>query len=252
MNKLSVVIPTYNESKNIEVLLSKIDEALTGIDYEVIFVDDSTDDTPAVIEEITKKDARIRMKHRTTEKGLATAVLLGFSMAEGDYVACMDADLQHPPKTLREMYAAMEAGADVCIPSRFIPGGSDGGLNWYRKLVSGTARYMGKIILSSLRKVTDPTSGLFMLKKEMLQGAELKPIGWKIMVEVLAVCKFSYIIETPYCFQERNAGESKLDMKVTLEYIKQLFMLLSRQSKKKIMVEKWSQQKLDAELAKLQ
>ena len=123
-------------------------------------------------------------------------------MADGDFLACMDADLQHPPAILRPMYAAMLSGADICIPSRLIRGGSDGGLNPARKLVSGTARWMGKIALPSLRNISDPTSGLFMFRKEMLEGADLQPIGWKIMVEGLAMCKYSLVVEIPYEFQD--------------------------------------------------
>ena len=142
---LSVVVPTFNEGKNIRNLVTQIDDALKGIPYEIVFVDDSKDDTPQVIMEVAKDFPAVRMEHRTGETGLATAVLKGFSLAKGEYMACMDADLQHPPIVLKYMYKAMESGADFCIPSRLIPGGDDGGLNWYRKFVSGTARKIGYI-----------------------------------------------------------------------------------------------------------
>ncbi|MBR3735577.1 MAG: glycosyltransferase, partial [Lachnospiraceae bacterium] len=143
---ISIVVPTYNEKDNIRPLLSRIDGALPGIDYEVIFVDDSKDETPQVIEEIAKENSHVVLHHRENEKGLATAVVKGFRLAKGDFVACMDADLQHPPEVLLDMYTAMLAHADMAIPSRFIPGGSDGGLDLFRKIVSGTARYIGKIL----------------------------------------------------------------------------------------------------------
>lgn len=241
MYQLSIVVPTYNESKNINVLFERVDAALSGIQYELIFVDDSHDDTPRVIEKLRENHDNIILKHRVSEKGLATAVLCGFSMASGRYIAVMDADLQHPPEILKSMYAVLSEGYDVCIPSRFIPGGGDGGLNIWRKFVSWTARYMGKILLSSLRKVSDPTSGLFMFKREIIDGADLRPVGWKIMVEVVAMADFSALCEIPYVFCERNAGESKLDSKVTIEYIKQLFGLLRRQKKKKIEVRRFTQ-----------
>lgn len=251
MYQLSVVVPTYNESKNINVLYERVNSALTGISYELIFVDDSRDDTPKVIGQLCEKHDNVVMKHRENEKGLATAVLCGFSMAKGEYIAVMDADLQHPPEILRAMYAVVSAGYDFCIPSRFIPGGGDGGLNMWRKFVSWTARYMGKILLSSLRKVSDPTSGLFMFKRETIREADLQPIGWKIMVEVLAMSDFSTICEIPYVFCERNAGESKLDSKVTVEYIKQLFGLMKRQKKKKIAVHRFTQDETNEYLARL-
>lgn len=251
MYQLSIVVPTYNESKNINTLYERINTALCGIDYELIFVDDSKDDTPEVIKKLQDRCSNVRLKHRVNEKGLATAVLCGFSMAQGAYIAVMDADLQHPPEILRSMYAVVSAGYDVCVPSRFIPGGSDGGLNIWRKFVSWTARYMGKILLSSLRKITDPTSGLFMFKREIIEQADLQPIGWKIMVEVLAMGHFTTVVEIPYRFCERNAGESKLDSKVTMQYIKQLFGLIRRQTKKKIVVTKLSDQQMREYVSKI-
>lgn len=114
---LSVVVPTFNEGKNIRNLVTQIDDALKGIDYEILFVDDSKDNTPDVIREVAKDFPQIRLEHRTGETGLATAVLKGFELAKGEYMACMDADLQHPPIVLKYMYKAMESGADFCIPS---------------------------------------------------------------------------------------------------------------------------------------
>lgn len=244
MSKISIVVPSYNEEDNVGNLVKRIGDSLSGIDYEIVFVDDSTDRTPEKLREIMKENSRVRMKHRTNEKGLATAVICGFRIAKGDYLAVMDADLQHPPEILRSMYAVMESGADFCIPSRFIPGGSDGGLNLYRKMVSGVARYIGKIFLPSLRKITDPTSGLFMFRKEALKGADLKPIGWKIMVEVLALADYKSVVEIPYKFQARPAGESKLSSKVTLQYLEQVWGLIWRGKKQKgVTVEHWSVQK---------
>ena len=245
MSKLSIVVPSFNESENVKPLVDQLDAALNGIDHEIIFVDDSKDNTPDVIREIQATKPHVRLEHRVGETGLATAVLKGFTLAEGDYVACMDADLQHPPKILKNMYYALEEGYDFCIPSRFIPGGSDGGLNLYRKFVSGVARYIGKIALPCLRKVTDPTSGLFMFRREALKDADLQPIGWKIMVECLAMCSYNSIIEIPYTFQDREAGESKLSGKVTMEYLAQVKDLMKRAKvRKPVPVSKWSVEKM--------
>ena len=252
MSKISVVVPTYNESENVGNLTNQIDYALRGIDYEVIFVDDSTDNTPDAIKKVIEENPNVRMEHRETEKGLATAVLEGFKLSRGDYIAVMDADLQHPPAILRSMYAVMETGVDFCVPSRFIPGGSDGGLGPYRKLVSGVARYIGKIMLPSLRKITDPTSGLFMFRRSVIEDADLRPIGWKIMVEVLAMGNYRPVVEIPYKFQARPAGESKLSSKVTLEYLKQVAELTRRGKKQSdVTVTRWSVSKLKSELEKI-
>ena len=228
---LSIVIPTYNEGKNIKNLVTQIDKALASINYEIVFVDDSNDNTPDIIREVSQTFSNIRLEHRENEKGLATAVLRGFQIANGDYLACMDADLQHPPIVLKYMYKAMQSGADFCIPSRLIPGGDDGGLNWYRKFISGTARKIGQIILPCLRQISDPTSGLFMFKRDVIKDVTLLPIGWKIMIEVLAMGNFKKVIEIPYRFQQRTAGESKLSGKVTVEYIKHLLNLRKRYNK---------------------
>ena len=220
---LSVVVPTFNEGKNIRNLVTQIDDALKGIDYEILFIDDSKDDTPDVIMEVAKDFPAVRMEHRVGESGLATAVLKGFRLAKGEYMACMDADLQHPPIVLKYMYKAMESGADFCIPSRLIPGGDDGGLNWYRKFVSGTARKIGQWMLPCLRKISDPTSGLFMFRREVIEN----------------------VVEIPYKFQQRTEGESKLSGKVTMEYLKQLKDLRKRYNKaNKYEVEIWSTEKM--------
>ena len=249
MSTISIVVPTYNESENVGNLTNQIDYALRGIKYEIIFVDDSTDDTPEAIQKVMGENPNVRMEHRESEKGLATAVLKGFELAKGDYIAVMDADLQHPPAILRSMYVVMETGADFCIPSRFIPGGSDGGLGPYRKLVSGVARYIGKIMLPSLRKITDPTSGLFMIRRSVIENADLRPIGWKIMVEVLAMGTYGSVVEIPYKFQARPAGESKLSSRVTLEYLKQVAELTKRGRKQKgVTVSRWTPAKLKSEL----
>lgn len=251
MSMISIVVPTYNEKDNVGNLVNQIDYALRGIDYEVIFVDDSTDETPEVIKKVMEENGRVRLEHRTEEKGLATAVLKGFSLSKGDYVAVMDADLQHPPKILKSMYAVMETGVDFCVPSRFIPGGSDGGLGPYRKLVSAVARYIGKILLPCLRKITDPTSGLFMFRREVIDGADMRPIGWKILVEVLATGTFKTVVEIPYKFQARPAGESKLSSKVTMEYLMQIKDLMKRGKKQRDMkVIRWSEGKMRAEESK--
>lgn len=219
MYQLSVIIPTFNESKNINPIFEQITKALQGISHEIIFVDDSRDNTPQVIQKLADEHDNVVLFHRDNEKGLATAVLKGFSLARGDYFSVIDADLQHPPAILRAMYAVVSSGFQFCVPSRFIPGGSDGGLNLYRKFVSGTARYIGKAMLHSLRRLSDPTSGLFMFRRTAIEHSDLKPIGWKIMIEVLALADYDSVCEIPYTFAKRNAGESKLNSKVTKEFI---------------------------------
>ena len=247
LKRLSVVIPTFNEEPNIHRLVSEIDKALKQIPYEIIFVDDSTDDTPKVIEAEMAANQHIRLEHREHGDGLSGAVIRGFALATGDYLAVMDADLQHPPAVLLDMYCAMRRKADICIPSRFIPGGSDGGLDIIRKTISAVARYAGKILLPSLRKISDPTGGLFMFRREILEGAELTAIGWKILVEVLGPCRYSRITEIPYAFADRNAGETKLSLSVSMDYLKQLAGLIKRGTVNDVWVERWTTARVEKE-----
>jgi len=249
---LSIIVPVYNEAGNISLLLEKIQKTLIGIAYEVIFVDDSIDETPMVIRKAAEKcTVKIELEHRENKKGLATAVVRGFEIASGDIFAVMDADMQHPPEILLPMYCAMMNNADVCIPSRFIPGGGDGGLDFWRKFVSFVARQLGKIAIYNLRHVSDVTSGIFMIKRSIINKSALNPIGWKICVEIMAVSVYSKIVQIPYVFDQRNNGESKLSYVVTLQYIKQLFNLIPRMTKNKnIKVETWTLEKMNNEIQK--
>ncbi|MCM1308816.1 MAG: hypothetical protein NC223_09490, partial [Butyrivibrio sp.] len=100
-------------------------------------------------------------------------------------------------------------------------------------------------------RISDPTSGLFMLRRGVLEGAALRPIGWKILIEVLAMCRYSKVTEVPYTFRGRNAGESKLSGRVTLEYIRQLFGLIPRAARNRVNVVRWSPARLELELLEL-
>ena len=245
---LSVVVSVYNEELVLGDFYMETKQILESIawDYELIFVNDGSQDTSLLkLEELVKRDVHVRLVNFSRNFGHEAAMIAGIDYSRGDGVICMDADLQHPPIVLKYMYKAMESGADFCIPSRLIPGGDDGGLNWYRKFVSWTARKIGQVMLPCLRKITDPTSGLFMFRKEVIEHADLQPIGWKIMVEVLAMGTYKKVIEIPYKFQQRTEGESKLSGRVTMEYLKQLMNLRKRYNKSNTYtVETWSVKKM--------
>lgn len=223
---LSIIIPTYNERDNVFQISKRIKDILNAHDYEIIFVDDSNDDTPTILQALTKIDQNVRYEHRMNERGLGTAVVRGFELAGGDTITVMDADLQHPPEMLLPMLSAIHSDCDIVIPSRFIPGGDDGGLNLVRKLISAIARYMGKLMLKRVRSINDPTSGFFMFKKEIIKDVELKPIGWKILIEILVKGNYSNIIEIPYQFHVRTSGESKMSLKEQWNYISHLVTLV--------------------------
>ncbi|HEY9855379.1 MAG TPA: glycosyltransferase family 2 protein [Stenomitos sp.] len=224
---MSIIIPTYNERGNVFVLADRIQRVLVGEPYELIFVDDSTDDTPAMLAELAHQDAHVRFLHRQDERGLGTAVMRGFEMAKGSLLTVMDADLQHPPEMLPSMVRTLQTGVDLVIPSRFIPGGDDGGLDFFRKLISLTARYMAIGLLKSVRPTTDPTSGFFMFRKAVIEGVTLRPIGWKILIEILARGRYQRVAEIPYAFHARAAGESKMSLQEQWNYVRHLGLLLA-------------------------
>lgn len=223
---LSIIVPTYNESENVFFVAKQVKEALGDTPYELIFVDDSTDGISVEkLASLSKIDPHVRYEHRTDERGLGTAVVFGFSLATGEVMTVMDADLQHPPEMLSEMLMAINYGADIVIPSRFIPGGDDGGLNFFRKVISFTARYLGKIVLKSVRKINDPTGGFFMFRRDVIKNIELRPVGWKILIEILVRGKYSSVFEIPYKFKARAAGESKMSITEQWNYVRHIIRL---------------------------
>ncbi|WP_139693093.1 glycosyltransferase [Sporolactobacillus terrae] len=227
---LSIIIPTFNERQNVARITERINDVLLplGCSFEILFMDDSTDDTPTVLHELAMRYLFVRFIHRTGKCGLGSAVSEGFQHARGDIFIVMDADLQHPPEIIYDMMAKMDEGYQMVIPSRFIAGGSDGGLNWYRKFVSWTARIIARLALKRLRKITDPTSGLFAIKRSAISGIELNPIGWKIMLEIIIQANIDQIIEIPYKFHARDLGNSKMRAREQVKYLIHLAKLVSR------------------------
>lgn len=224
---LSIIIPTYNEGENVIKLFDIISTALSTYTYEIVFVDDSTDDdTLDKLMQLANKNEQIRFEHRDNQRGLGTAVVRGFELAKGDIIAVMDADLQHPPELLKTMLKTIEENADIVIPSRFVPGGDDGGLNILRKSISIVARYMGKAMLKALRSINDPTSGFFMFRRSVIDNVILQPIGWKILIEVLVRGKYTNVVEIPYHFRSRAMGQSKMSIKEQWNYICHLARLV--------------------------
>lgn len=229
MCTLSIVLPTYNEKPNLCPLLAEIDQALAGVTkYEVIFIDDSTDDTPAFLHELSAKNPNIRYLHRKNGSGLASAVIEGFRLARCDIIAVMDADLQHPPKLLALMYSSIMENVDIVLPSRYIKGGNSEGLSFLRMLASKSARLAAQIFLKSMRRVSDPMSGYFMFRRKVIEGVRLDPLGWKVLMEVLVLGHYRKVVEIPYRFEKRNDGESKFSFKVTIQYFLHILTLVAR------------------------
>lgn len=223
---LSIIVPTYNERENVQTITERITSALAGCGYsfELLFVDDSRDDTPAVLAALSERYPSVAFVHREGERGLASAVVTGFNLSTGDCIIVMDADLQHPPELLPVMVKRL-GSADVVIPSRFISGGSDGGLNAFRKLVSWTARMIGRLSIRRLRAISDCTSGYFGLRRSVIANARLNPIGWKILMEVLVKGEYHAVHEIPYAFVARDSGSSKMTWRDQYDYLRHLIRL---------------------------
>ena len=220
---ISVVIPTYNEAAVIEETLCRAAAALrnAGEDFELIVVDDASSDGTAELAESLAKEIPVRVLRRPGRLGLATAVLDGWATARGDVLAVIDADLQHPPEVLADLARAIRNDTvDLAIGSRYVKGGGSSDWTWVRRLISRTATHMAATVLPlTLASVGDPMSGLFCVRRSALGGARLNPLGYKILLEVLAKVNYRSLVEVPYIFQERERGSSKLGRRQYLEYL---------------------------------
>ncbi len=220
---LSVIIPTYNERDNLPILLERLEAALSGLEcFEAIVVDDdSPDGTWRLAEGLARtKYPWLRVVRRIGERGLGSAIIRGLREARGEYVAVIDADLQHPPELLPVMLRrALEENADVVIASRYVKGGGVKGWSKWRLFVSKTAGLVARLLLPEVRRVKDPMSGYWLVRRSLVENVELEPRSWKVLLEILVRAKPSRVVEVPYVFRERLHGESKLRFKHIVEYL---------------------------------
>lgn len=219
--RLSIVVPTFNESQNVQELLHRIEATLGAKGWEVVFVDDdSPDGTSTAVRDIARADPRVRALQRIGRRGLSSACIEGMLATSAPIIAVMDADLQHDETVLPSMLAEIEqGGADVVVGTRYAAGGSTGDLKESRKAMSQLATVASRSILR--QPVSDPMSGFFMLQRKVLELTVrgLSGLGFKILLDILATAKQPLrIAEVPYRFRERFAGESKLDEMVVWEY----------------------------------
>src|SRR5215212_2594699 len=229
---LTLVIPTRNEADNIPRLVRELKESLTGVDYRVVFVDDSTDKTPEVIRSFREEDDRIVLIHRKgaeRDGGLSTAVTTGMDAVtnESEYTCVMDADLQHPPEKVRELLEkAQSTEADVVVASRYARGGSYAGLPGpVRKAISVGSKYLARIVFKEARKTSDPMTGFFLVRNEAISGIQFRPMGFKILLEILVCVPELRVAEVPLDFRARNAGVSKASLRQGLEYLAHIISL---------------------------
>lgn len=228
--RLSVVVPTYQEAENVREMIRRLtdilEQPLEGA-YEIIVVDDdSPDGTWEIARSLAQEVPRVRVMRREQERGLSSAVIRGWQAARGDVLAVIDGDLQHPPEVTLALWREMERGADLAVGSRHVDGGGMEGWSATRRALSRGAQLLGLLLLPSvLGRVSDPMSGLFMIRRSAVAGALLRPLGYKLLIEVIARGSARRIREVGYTFQERARGESKVSARVFLEYLAHLIKL---------------------------
>lgn len=224
--KLSVVVPTFCECENVPLLVGRLaavlDPVLGADGWEVVFVDDdSGDGTAEVVHGLALKDRRVRGILRVGRRGLAGACVEGMLAASGDFVAVMDADLQHDEKILPQMLGILERHeADVVVGSRYVEGGSAESFEGLRGVVSRFSGWLARVLLRV--EVRDPMSGFFMLRRSALLGVvrRLSSQGFKILLDILASGRGGLrVVEVPYVFGSRLHGESKLDSLVMMDFL---------------------------------
>jgi dolichol-phosphate mannosyltransferase len=232
---LSVVVPTRDEAGNIPALLVRLNDALAGIEAEVLIVDDSDDATPVVVRQTaaTLPDLPVRLLVRPPGQrpgGLGGAVLAGLSAARGPVCAVMDADLQHPPELLESLLHASLTGADFVVASRYLDGGAAEGLGgWYRRAASALATRAAKRALRpELAGISDPMSGFFLVRRSCLDLSSLHPQGFKLLLELLVHSPQASVAEVPYAFGARQSGVSKAGLSEGLTYLRRLIELRAR------------------------
>lgn len=218
--KLSIVIPTYKESENLKGLIPEITSVLDQkkILYNINIVDDNSQDgTEELIEGFGLEQVKLIV--RKDEKGLSSAVYAGVVQSDGDIICFMDADFSHPPKALVGMYEMIKNNeAELVVGSRLVKGGGIDNWPWHRVFTSFVARMMARPLTS----IKDITSGFFMFKKDVFPKDNMNLKGFKIGLEVVVKGNYSSAKEYPIIFGDRKYGESKLNSKVMIEYIKQL------------------------------
>ena len=251
----SLIVPTYNESKNLTQLVEVLSQLLdnyfekkfegkgestknltVNLTYELIIVDDDSPDlTWQVGIDLLPNYPQLRVMRRRGEKGLSTAVIRGWQASQGEILGVIDGDLQHPPETLTQMLDQMFTpnrdlpNVDLVVASRHVEGGGVSDWGFIRRVLSRGAQMLGLLILPNvIGRVSDPMSGYFMVRRSAIANCAMNPLGYKILIEVLGRGQIDKVAEVGYVFQERQEGESKVTWRQYVDYILHLLRLRSR------------------------
>jgi len=220
--ELTIVVPTYNERENVQPLLEAVDQALDGMAWELLFVDDdSPDGTHQVARELAATDPRVRCIRRIGRRGLSSACIEGVLATASPYVCIMDADRQHDEKILPAMLEKLaDGGTDIVVGSRYLSEGSTGGLSKHRVWISRIATLIGGLLPQV--RVSDPMSGFFMMTRDFFDAVvhRLSGKGFKILLDILVSAdQPMQVAEVPYTMRQRDRGESKLNALVAWEFV---------------------------------
>ena len=229
--QVSIIIPTYNESQNILSVLRSIKDNLPKnlITQTIVVDDDSPDGTGKIVEDYLKTVRDIAghtvdVIHRTAKRGLSSAILNGVQHAKGDTIVVMDSDMSHPPQIIPKMLDALrQYQCDLVVASRYIKGGNIRGWTLKRKIISRVATIIAKRGLGV--KPSDPMSGFFVFKKNILKEINFDAIGYKILLEILVKKNGLNVKEIPYTFENRTLGASKMNMSTISDYLKSVWRL---------------------------
>jgi dolichol-phosphate mannosyltransferase len=222
---VSLVVPTRNEAGNIQELVTRIECATTGISAGIIFVDDSDDETPKVIRNVSRGSRQpVSLIHRPPERrrnGLGGAVVEGIRVTSGHWVCVMDADLQHPPELIPKLLKTADAeGADIVVASRYTGPGQAPGLGSMRLAASRLSSFTARLLFPGrIRNVSDSLSGFFLVRRGAIDPDILRPRGFKILFEILVRFPDLNVAEVPFRFQTRYSGESKMCLREGLRYV---------------------------------
>jgi dolichol-phosphate mannosyltransferase len=216
LTRVALVVPTRNEATHVRPFIERVEAALGPfpIDWHAEVIDDSEDETPALLRGLANRGAPLEITRQADagQGGLGGAVRTGLARAHGEIICVIDADLQHPPEILPELLAPVVLGrADICVGSRYRRGGSAAGLeSRWRRLAARASGAAVRWLFPATRLTTDPGSGLFALRREVLDSLTLRPSGSRVLVEILVRAKWRTVCDVPYRFAVPDDGSTHL------------------------------------------